>query len=50
MEKEVTLIHRKGYSLSETMKQLNRIEYEDLSDLTQKLKKKIMAKILDYTV
>jgi hypothetical protein len=42
MGKEVTLIHRKGSSLPETMKQLSRIEYENFSDLTEKLKKKIL--------
>jgi len=42
MGKEVTLIHRKGSSLHETMKQLSRIEYENFSDLTEKLKKKIL--------
>jgi hypothetical protein len=41
MGKEVTLIHRKGSSLPETMKQLSRIEYDDFSDLTEKLKKRI---------
>jgi hypothetical protein len=41
MGKEVTLIYRKGFSLPETMKPLNRIEYEDFSDLTEKLKKRI---------
>ncbi len=41
MGKEVTLLYKKGSSLPETMKQLNRIEYENFSDLTGKLKKKI---------
>lgn len=41
MSKETVLIHRKGASLPEMMKQLNRIEYEDVSDLTEKLKKKV---------
>jgi hypothetical protein len=41
MGKEVTLIYRKGSSLPETMKPLNRIEYDDFSDLTEKLKKRI---------
>jgi len=39
MGKEVILIHKKGSPLSETMKKLNRIEYENVSDLTEKLKK-----------
>jgi hypothetical protein len=41
MGKEVTLIYKKGFSLPETMKPLNRIEYDDFSDLTEKLKKRI---------
>jgi len=41
MGKEVTLIYKKGSSLPEAMKPLNRIEYENLSDLTEKLKKRI---------
>jgi len=40
MGKEVTLIHKKNSSLPETLKQLSRIEYENFSDLTEKLKKK----------
>jgi len=39
MEKEVITICKKDSSLPETMKQLNRIEYENVSDLTEKLKK-----------
>jgi len=42
MGKEVTLIHRKGSSPPEMMKQLSRIEYENFSDLTEKLRKKIL--------
>jgi hypothetical protein len=41
MGKEVIVIYRKGAPLSETMKKLNRIEYEDLSDLTEKLREKV---------
>jgi len=41
MGKETIIIYRKGSSLSETMKQLNRIEYENISDLTEKLRKKV---------
>jgi hypothetical protein len=41
MGKEVVLIYRKGSALPETMKKLNRIEYENLSDLTEKLRKKV---------
>ncbi len=40
--KEVTIICKKGASLPEATKQLNRIEYENFSDLTEKLKKKIV--------
>ncbi len=39
--KEVIIIYKKGFSLSEMMKQLNRIEYENVSDLTEKLRKKV---------
>jgi hypothetical protein len=38
--REVTLICKKGYPLPEVAKSLNRIEYEDFSDLTEKLKKR----------
>jgi len=38
--REVTLICKKGYPLPEVVKSLNRIEYEDFSDLTEKLKKR----------
>jgi hypothetical protein len=41
MGKETIIIYRKGSFLSETMKQLNRIEYENISDLTEKLKRKV---------
>ncbi|MEW6377024.1 MAG: hypothetical protein AB1502_14690 [Thermodesulfobacteriota bacterium] len=41
MGKDVTLLCKKGSSLHETMKSLNRIEYEHFSDLTEKLKKKM---------
>ena len=41
MGKEVILIYKKGSPLPETMKQLNRIEYENVSDLTEKLRKQI---------
>jgi len=39
--KESILLFRKGSPLSGLLKQLNPIEYEDFSDLTEKLKKKI---------
>jgi hypothetical protein len=39
--REVTLICRKGSPLPEVVKLLNRIEYENFSDLTEKLKKRI---------
>jgi hypothetical protein len=41
MGKEVIIIHKKGFPLPELMKQLNRIEYENISDLTEKLKRKV---------
>jgi hypothetical protein len=41
MGKEVTIICKKGFPLPEMIKQLNRIEYENISDLTEKLKKRI---------
>jgi hypothetical protein len=41
MGKEVILIHKKGSPLPETMKNLNRIEYENVSDLIEKLRKKV---------
>jgi nucleoside 2-deoxyribosyltransferase len=37
--KEVIIIYKKGFSLPEMMKRLNRIEYENLSDLAEKLEK-----------
>lgn len=40
MGKEAIIIHRKGSPLPEWLKQLNRIEYENVSDLTDKLKRK----------
>jgi nucleoside 2-deoxyribosyltransferase len=36
--KEVIIIYKKGFPLPETVKQLNRIEYENVSDLAEKLK------------
>jgi nucleoside 2-deoxyribosyltransferase len=41
--KEVILIHKKDSPLSETMKLLNRVEYENASDLTEKLRKKVLG-------
>jgi hypothetical protein len=41
MGKEAVIIYKKGSPLFEMMKQLNRIEYENLSDLTEKLKRKV---------
>jgi len=41
MGKETVIIHRKGSPLLEWLKQLNRIEYENLSDLTDKLKRRV---------
>jgi hypothetical protein len=43
MGREVTIIYKKGSSLLETIKQLNRIEYENLSDLTEKLRKRMRS-------
>lgn len=40
MEKEVTILYKKGSSLPDTMKQLDFIEYQNFSDLTEKLRKK----------
>ena len=40
--KEVILIYRKGSPLPEMMKSLGQIEYENLSDLTEKLRKKVV--------
>jgi hypothetical protein len=39
--KEAIIIHKKGSPLPEWMKQLNRIEYENVSDLSDKLKRKL---------
>ena len=39
--KELILIYKKGSPVPEFVKQLNRIEYEDLSNLTEKLRKKV---------
>ena len=41
MGKEAVIICKKGSSLPDIMKQLNRIEYENVSDLTEKLKRKV---------
>jgi len=41
MGKEAVIICKKGSSLPDIMKQLNRIEYENASDLTEKLKSKV---------
>jgi hypothetical protein len=41
MGREVTIICKKGSPPPEVIKSLDRIEYENLSDLTEKLKKKI---------
>jgi hypothetical protein len=41
MGKEVIILHRKGSPILEWMKQLNRIEYENVSDLTEKLREKV---------
>ena len=41
MGKEAIVIYKKGFPLPETMKILNRIEYENVSDLTEKLRKKV---------
>jgi hypothetical protein len=41
MGKEAVIIYKKGSSLPEMLKQLNRIEYESISDLTDKLKRKV---------
>ena len=40
MGKEVTIIYKKGSPLPEAIKRLKKIEYENFSDLTEKLKKK----------
>ncbi len=41
MGREMIVICKKDFPLPETMKQLNRIEYENLSDLTEKLRKTV---------
>ena len=41
MGKDIILLHKKGACLSETAKQLNRIEYETVRDLTEALKARI---------
>jgi hypothetical protein len=41
MSKEAIIIYKKGSPLPEMMKHLNRIEYENGSDLTEKLRKKV---------
>jgi hypothetical protein len=41
--KEVIIICKKGSHLPETIKQLNRIEYENLSDLAEKLRKRVKS-------
>lgn len=41
--KDVILIYKKGSLLPETMKQLNQIEYKNMSDLTEKLRKKVYS-------
>jgi len=41
MGKEAIVIYKKGFSLPETVIRLKRIEYEDVSDLTEKLRKKV---------
>ena len=43
MGKEVILIHKKDFLLPETVKSLDRVEYENISDLTEKLRKKVAS-------
>jgi hypothetical protein len=43
MGKETILIHKKDFPLPETMKSLNRVDYENASDLTEKLRKKVAS-------
>ena len=43
MGKEVILIHKKDFLLPETVKSLNQVEYENASDLTEKLRKKVAS-------
>ena len=40
MGREVIIIHKKGSPLPEAIRQLDRIEYEDLTDLTERLRKR----------
>ena len=39
--RETLILHKKGTSLPEALRSLERVEYEHLSDLTEKLKKRI---------
>jgi len=39
--REAIIIYRKGFPLPDTMKPFNRIEYENVSDLTEKLRRKL---------
>jgi hypothetical protein len=41
MGKEIILLHKKGTAVSGLLKQLNSIDYEHFSDLTEKLMKKM---------
>ena len=41
MGKEAIIIYKKGIPLPEMMKQLNQIVYENMADLTEKLRKKV---------
>ena len=41
MGKEAIIIYKKGFPLPEMMKQLNQIVYENMADLTEKLRKKV---------
>ena len=41
MGKEAVIVYKKGFPPPELLKQLNRIEYENTSDLTEKLKRKV---------
>ena len=43
MGREVIIIYKKGFPLPETIKKLNRIEYENFSDLTEKLKRRMAS-------
>ena len=44
MGKEAVIIYKKGSPLPEMMKQLDRIEYENVSDLAEKLKRKVHSR------